>query len=213
MRVLVTATGAAKIGRFIAAMRAEALVQVEQAALALKPGVMSATPSADEEARLLSRGFGGSGVRGQAPTVGVFGTPEGGRFLREGGMVSLRTAIQQEPIGTGRQGDIVVAGFGDPERINAITGFSWQTRSRGVQGPTYPFNFAYVQAMENGGVVWDVVPRPGTKALEPEPGRFAFRMAKTLAPMRMFSGTLFMRRGEIATRVLAGLQRAAKALS
>jgi hypothetical protein len=210
MPIVLTATGRAKIDRFLTAIRQAASTAVLEAATALKPAVVAVTPSPEDEARMLSRGFGGSGIRGVQQSVGFFGTPDGGRFIREGSMVSLRAAIEREPVEAVLKGDVVTAGFGSPARINPITGFSWGTRRRGVQGPTLPFNGAYVQAMENGGLVWTVVPRAGTKALEPEPGRIAFRMLKTVGPQRMFRGTLFMRQSQIASRVGASLRAAAR---
>lgn len=146
-------------------------------------------PSPEVEARLLSRGAAEGGFGRQGPAGPNVGTPEGGRFLRES-MLSVQEAIATDPVITERTlgpAAIVVARTGNPTIINAKTGFFWRTRKRGIQGPTYPFNRAYVQALENGGAVWVVVPRSGTKALEPEPGVLARRMVKTLPPYQMYS--------------------------
>ena len=203
-----TAQGRAKLARFLVAVRQEASAAVGYAAVELKSAVADAAPSPEEEGRLLSEGVGVSGGG-----LAAFGTPEGGRFLRQGTMVSLREAIQSDPLESKAvTPDRFVAGFGSPTRINAKTGFSWQTRRRGIQGPTLPFNQAYVQALENGGVIWKVVPRPGTRILEPEPGRFAREMYKTLAPRRMFRGTLFLRQTRLKARMAAEIRQAARSI-
>jgi hypothetical protein len=141
-------------------------------------------PAPEVEGRLLSRGVA-EGGRLSGATIG---TPEGGRFLRES-FVSVQEAIATDPVITERTAGpatLVVARTGNPAIINAKTGFFWRTRKRGIQGPTYPFNRAYVQALENGGAVWVVVPRQGTRGLEPEPGVLAKRMVKTLPPYQMY---------------------------
>lgn len=209
--LVLTAKGQAKLTAFVAAVRAGAAGAVGFAAVEVKAAVVAATPSPEEEGRLLSQGTSEGNLGGAGFGVGVFGTTEGGRFLREGGMMPLREAIERDPIQSSARGGLVTAGFGSPTRINAITGFSWMTRKRGVQGPTLPFNAAYVQALENGGVIWVVVPRPGTKALEPEPGKIARRMVKTLAPQRMFRGTLFLRSTRLKAVMSDYIRRTARA--
>ena len=220
-----TPAGKAKIERFLARVQAAAQAFVTDTALRLREAVAAQAPSETEEAQMLSQGVDTrnavasgltqaqqrrnlSGSRDRA--VGLFGTPAGGRFLREEGMVSVRTAISEDKIDYAVDGDLAVAGTGSPERINQRTGFSWQTRSRGIQGPTYPFNYAYLQALEFGGLVWTVIPRPGTKALEPEPNRISFRMTKTLQPRRMYRGTLFASLPLIQTAFAGKMREAAR---
>lgn len=210
MPVALTAAGRRKIARFMTAVTKEARTSTVATAEALKPAVVTAAPSPEQEGIMLSQGVSQRNMGGLGFGLGLFGTPEGGRFIRQGSMVSLREAIAREPIAVRVTGDVIVAGFGSPARINEVTGFYWQTRRRGIMGPTLPFNGAYVQAVENGGLVWTVVPRPGTKALEPEPGRIAFRMLKTIAPQRMFRGTLFARRAQVLERTVAALRLAAR---
>ena len=162
---------------------------------------------------MLSRGVVEGGVKGRSLAglqfrQGFIGTPEGERFIRQGEQVSLREAIVTDPLRTTRRLDLMLAGIGDTKRINRLTGFFWNTRKRGIQGPTLPFNEAYVQAMEDGGLIWTVVPRPGTKGLEPEPGIVAQRMRKTVGPYRMFRGTLFSRQAGMRERLMAQIRSA-----
>lgn len=178
----------------------------------LRSEVAARAPSSEEEGRLLSRGVNTNQAGGIGFGLGLIGTPEGGRFIRQGEMISLREAIQTEPIKTVRRIDRMLAGIGDPDFINARTGFYWQTRSRGIQGPTLPFNRAYLQALENGGLVWIVVPRPENRRgrLEPEPGVTARSMVKTLPPQRMYRGTLFARQAEVRQRLGTAIRSAVR---
>jgi len=222
-----TAAGKAKVDRFLSRVQAAAEAFVVDTVIRLREDVIAQTPSETEEAQMLSQGTDARNAVGSGLTeaqqrrnlsgsrdraIGLLGTPEGGRFLRQEGMVSMRTAISEDPIDYQVLGDISFAGTGSPTRINARTGFSWQTRSRGIQGPTFPFNYAYLQALEFGGLVWTVIPRPGTKALEPEPKRISFRMLKTLQPRRMYRGTLFARQELVRTAFMGRLREAARAL-
>jgi hypothetical protein len=207
--VTLTATGRAKLTRVLTVAREAAQAASAFAAIDLKAAVSAAAPSEDEEARMLSAGVGTAGGG-----LASFGTPEGGRFLREGAMVSMREAIARDPLVTvPGTPDRVGVGFGNATAINAQTGFSWKTRKRGVQGPTLPFNEAYVQALENGGVIWVVVPRPGTKMLEPEEGRFARTLYKTLIPRRMYRGTLTMRQVGLKARMAAKVRAAVRGVA
>lgn len=137
---------------------------------------------------MLSRGVPTDWVFSRDRSAGpLIGTPEGGRFVRTTEL-SLREAIATDAIVVHRRSPTQVAvGTGSPEAINAKTGFRWNTRRRGLQGPTFPFNFAWVQAVEDGGAVWVVVPRAGNRFLEPEPGVLTNRMVKTVQPHRMFA--------------------------
>lgn len=133
-------------------------------------------PSPAVEAELLSKG---------QSDQGVVGTPDDGRFIKNG-MVPVQVAIASDPVDLEETADRVVASTGRPSRINLRTGFSWQTRRRGEQGPTLPFNGNLVQALEDGGT-WVVTPRPGTRSLEPQPNVFTQRVVKTLPPFRMYA--------------------------
>lgn len=202
-QIVLTPKGEAKLRAFV-----NATAQAAQSFLAFKMASLRSevalrAPSSEIEAQALSQGtVEGAPVKGRTIEqiqfqLGLVGTPDGGRFIRQGDQVSLREAIATDPVVTRRQLDVMTAGIGDASRINRLTGFYWNTRKRGIQGPTLPFNGAYVQAMEDGGVIWTVVPRPGTRALEPEPGVLAQQMRKTVGPYRMFRGTLFNRADEI----------------
>lgn len=201
----------------------QAVAEATQIALAremqtLRERVAERTPSSEEEAEILSRGVIEGAVKGRSIAdlqfrAGFVGTPEGGRFIRQGEQLSLREAILTDPILVTRQFDRMIAAIGNANRINLLTGFYWNTRKRGIQGPTLPFNQAYVQAMEDGGLVWTVVPRPGTKALEPEPGVLARRMRKTVGPYRMFKGALFAGQAGLSDRVRAGIRAAMRRVS
>lgn len=197
--IVLTPKGQAKIQAAIRAAAEAAQIGVARTMIELRAEVASRAPSSEEEARMLSRGVNTNMAGGLGFGIGVIGTPEGGRFIREGGMTSVREAIMEEPIKTMRIFDRMIGGIGSPEYINSRTGFSWLTRRRGIQGPTLPFNRAYVQALENGGLVWLVVPRPDNARgrLEPEPRITARAMLKTLPPQRMYRSTLYARQTAI----------------
>lgn len=174
-------------------------------ALAMRAAAAALAPSPDDEAKLLSMGRAAGGAfSGQ-----ILGTPEGGRFQRLGGQISLREAIATDPIQI-RRGLRVLVGTGAPATINARTGFFWQTRKRGLQGPTEPFNRAYVQAVENGGVVWTVVPRDSRRSLEPEDSVFVRTMTKTMPPFQMFRRAVAGRREAARARLRATVRKAAR---
>ncbi len=164
-------------------------------------------PAPAVEAQLLSEGFVTAGPAGNRGAGSVVGTPDDGRFIRQGDQVSLQEAIQTEPIiQTNQLETRIFVGTCSASRINARTGFYWNTRRRGIQGPTQPFNRAYVQAVESGGVVWTVIPRPGTVALEPEPGVIATAMAKTMRPYRMFAAARARAQAQMRSRVRRVMQ-------
>jgi hypothetical protein len=195
-----TPKGQQKLQAAINAAAQAAQIWAAREAQTLRAEAARRAPSAEEEAELLSRGV--------SPTSGVLGTPEGGRFVRQGGQTSLREAIATDPIRTRRQIDRITAGIGNVARINTLTGFYWGTRRRGIQGPTEPFNRAYLQAVENGGAIWVVVPRPDNRSgrLEPEPDRVTRQMIKTMPPFRMYSGALGANRSGMVTRLREAMQ-------
>jgi len=156
----------------------------------VKPEVMNRAPGPEEEARMLSAGK----IEGQGalafdpiglsaiPRFGEAGTPEGGRFLKEG-HGSIRNVIARDKIVMSRSGNKVYAKFGNTRWINQRTGFSWRTASGDVRN-TKPFNRKLIQSLEHGGT-WVVRPRT-SKFLHPEPGVYATQMRKTLPAIRMF---------------------------
>lgn len=212
-----TAAGQAKIQAAMRAAAEAAQIGLAREMQGLRTEVSLRAPSSDEEAVMLSEGIAQNLAGGNVFAGGYVGTPDGGRFIRQGDMVPIREAIYSEPIRTSRQIDRIFAGIGNPEWINARTGFSWDTRKRGVQGPTLPFNRAYVQTLENGGASWVVVPRPENRgprgipgSLEPEDGVLTRKMVKTLQPRRMYSSTLFARRTEVSRRLFSGIRNAVR---
>src|SRR6185295_18196799 len=175
--ITLTAKGLKKLQDAMQAAAEAAQIGLAREMQGLRAEVSLRAPSSDEEAVMLSEGIAQNIAGGNVFQGGYVGTPDGGRFMRLGQMVPIREAIYSEPIRTRRQLDRIVAGIGDPDWINARTGFSWDTRKRGVQGPTLPFNRAYVQALERGGASWVVVPRPDNRgprglsgSLEPDDG-------------------------------------------
>jgi len=181
--LLLTPKGRAKLAAVLSAAHAASATGLAREVRRNRGLAAANAPSPAEEARLLSTGVAAAG-RLEGVTVG---TDEGGRFIRGQGMTTIRDAIQIDPVVTWAANDQVFAGTGNPAAINARTGFFWNTRRRGIQGPTFPFNHALVQAFEDGGAVWIVVPRPGTRALEPEPGVLTHRMVKTVPPYLMYA--------------------------
>jgi hypothetical protein len=206
--LLLTPKGQRKIQAALQAAAQAAQIGVAREVQGLRAEAARRAPSSEDEARLLSRGVAQGNMGGLGFGLGIFGTPEGGRFLRQGGQVSLREAIVTEPIQTQRKFDRIVAGIGSPGRINARTGFYWATGRRGIQGPTEPFNRAYLQAVENGGLVWTVRPRPDNRRglLEPEPGRLTRQMLKTIPPFRMYSGAFGNRKAGIKERLIQAIR-------
>lgn len=187
--------------------------------LELRTEVSMRAPSSEQEAKLLSEGIVQNIAGGNVFSGGYVGTPDGGRFQRLGDQIPIREAIYTEPIRTSRSFDKLMAGIGNPEWINARTGFSWDTRKRGVQGPTFPFNRAYVQTLENGGASWVVVPRPDNVAarglpgaLEPEDGLLTRKMVKTLQPRRMYASALVARRGTVSRNIFEAVKKAVREL-
>lgn len=211
MPATLTPKGQAKVAAFLSAVK-----QTLEAGLTREVGAMRATaaslaPSPEQEGILISQGQPGEmdGAGGRStPGGGLVGTPEDGRFLRLAEQTSLREAISTDPVRVTSTGDTIMVGTGGTARINFLTGFYWMTRRRGLQGPSEPFNRAYVQAVETGGAVWVVVPRPPNKRLTPEPGITTKMMVKTMPPFQMYRRTPRLHRGGLqrvllATRVAA----------
>jgi hypothetical protein len=202
-----TAKGARKLElareRVLAAVQRGLRREVTRA----RAAAAAAAPSPEEEARLLSRGVTvGGNLSGQ-----TLGTPDGGRFLREG-MMPVQRAIATDAVVVETAGPIVMAATGSSAEINAKTGFFWRTRKRGIQGPTYPFNRNYLRALEDGGAVWVVVPRPGTKALEPEPTVIARRMVKTVPPFQMYQQARIGRDAEMRSKLSQDVRQSVRSL-
>lgn len=212
--LILTAKGIIKLGNFVGAVRQALQIGIAREIIDMRAVASGFAPSPGEEAELLSRGVPGSGPgqarAGAGIAAGIVGTPEGGRFIRQGVQVSLREAILTDRIMQTSSPDRVTAGTGNPAAINQKTGFFWQTRRRGIQGPTQPFNFAYLQAVEDGGVVWVVRPRSGTRGLEPEPGIITHTMVKTMPPFQMYRRARFMRRDLARQRLLVEVRAAAR---
>jgi hypothetical protein len=203
---VLTPKGRRKIDAVLGAVRQSLERGLAFELLEMRSVAAATAPNSEEEARLLSTGVAQGGVfSGQQ-----LGTPDRGRFLRQAGQVSLREAIATDPIVLRTEEGGVRAGTGNPAQINARTGFFWRTRRRGTQGPTEPFNLAYVQAVENGGVVWTVVPRDPQRLLEPEDSVLVRQMAKTMPPFQMFRRTLAARRGPARTRLAATVRKAVR---
>lgn len=183
---MLTARGEAKFRRWQEAIVHGSMDGASNAAEVINRAAAAIAPSPEEEAELLSAGEITGGKTSQGPGGGRRGIPGFGRFLRMAGMVPLKEAILEETPRVKLDGETAVASIGFAEQLNRKTGFFWNTKRRGIQGPTFPFNFAYVQALEYGGAIWVVTPRPGGHLLEPEPGLATPLMTKTLPPRRMY---------------------------
>ena len=214
-----TASGKRKLKQ----MESVAAAAIESAMVRTMPRykklLASFSPTATQEAQLLSEGqiFEGRYVS-RGPRKGelaanerMVGTPTGGRFLRGGGMVSVRQAIarSQVIVGPGRGGRITVTTARAAE-INDMTGFSWDTKHRGIQGPTWPYNHQLMQALEDGGV-WEVR-RQTQNLLNPEPGVYAGRMIKTLEPWGMYKKARVAIRDEMAANIKNDVAKALKGI-
>ncbi len=205
----ITAEGQAKLERVLANVNESLQRRLPLGVIRLRRLASRRAPSEEVEAQLLSQGQAVGGLF----TGTTIGDPEDGRFLRLGGDVSLREAIDTEPVTFLQRGLRTVVGVCSAARINEKTGFSWSTRSRGPQGPTRPFQGQYVQALENGGGVWRVVPRAGTRTLEPETGIFTPAMVKTLPPIGMFRQAVADGRAEVVEDITESVRAAARQAS
>lgn len=213
-RPKLTAQGKAKVKRVTAAIEQALREELERQAAAYKRLAARYAPSPGDEAQLLSEGVAaftfssGEGDRGFGPG-GVVGTPAGGRFQRILPMMPMRLAIELAPIQTTVAGSRVTVRTLEVRALNRVTGFSWATRRRGIQGPTLPFNRRYAEALNDGGT-WTV--RPRTRALlNPEPGVNTGLMVKTLQP----TGFLTRARAEVRrtapARIKAAVSKAMRA--
>jgi hypothetical protein len=214
-----TQQGKDKIGRAQKAVAAAVEASLQRTAANFKKRLAQFSPAPMEEAQLLSEGqvFESRTVtrgkrKGQFEvSTRVVGTPEGGRFLRRPPMMSLRRAIAASPVkitmtktGVGRF-NLEMARARD---LNLLTGFSWKTKRRGVQGPTLPFDRKWVQALEYGGV-WEVR-RRGAELLNPEDGVLAGRMIKTVEPWGMYRQAKLAVRAEAKADLKEALSQALK---
>jgi hypothetical protein len=200
--IKLTETGKRKIARaqkaVLRGMKAGLLATIPE----YKRRLARASPSATEEAQLLSVGEVTS-VR-SAAAGGIVGTPAGGRFQRRSPMMSLRNAIAESEVTTKTTGDRISVTTCRAAELNAKTGFSWRTRKRGIQGPTKPFYARYVQALNDGGV-WVVFPRTPA-LLNPQPGVLVTEITKTLQPRQMFQTA----RAGIRDKMRANVDKAVK---
>lgn len=196
-----TPKGRQKMAKILAAAIQGGQLGLQDSAATMRTTASMLAPSPDEEATLLSVGAPEGDFFGSA----TIGTPEGGRFLRAGTMVPVREAIVTDPILVERlSGNMVWASTGVPERINARTAFWWMTRRRGVQGPSYPYENRWLEALEEGGA-WDVVPR-GDWLLEPEPGVTATRMHKTVSPRHMYTRARVQHRAAARAAIIGAVR-------
>ncbi|MFA6006080.1 MAG: hypothetical protein WC775_06405 [Patescibacteria group bacterium] len=137
----------------------------------VKPEVKMRCPSEAEEAWLISM-----------DTQGV-GTPEGGRFLRDGsesqGMSAVQAVELEKPQVIGN-----MVTFGNIQNLNRRTVFSWYNRK--FEEIRTAATWIYMEILEWGGT-WTVRPQAGTKALHPEDGVFRSQMSKSIDPHLMFT--------------------------
>jgi hypothetical protein len=217
MSLRLTAIGRQKLERVQVAVREALEITLAREVIAARAIAASFAPSPDEEAALLSRGVAQGGLfAGKivgTPGDDSFVSKGSTRFMRLGTMLSLREAILTDPLATETTGARILVGTGASRRINARTGFFWRTRKRGVRGPSFPFNLAYVEAVENGGVYWRVVPRGPNTSLEPEPFVFTPEMIKTMKPFGMFRRARFQRAPAIRVAVGEAARGAARIAS
>lgn len=137
----------------------------------VKPEVKLRCPSEEEEAWLISM-----------DTQGV-GTPEGGRFLRDGteskGMSAIQAVDLEKPQVFGN-----IITFGNKKDLNNRTVFSWYNST--YEEIRTAATWIYMETLEWGGT-WTVRPQSGTKALYPEEGIFRSQMTKSIDPHLMFT--------------------------
>jgi len=201
-----TPAGQARLQKIVKRMTGDISTELKKAVVKVKNEVAALAPSPEEEAVMLSVGVAADGTAAGQET----GVPSGGRFFRDGKMIPIREAILRAPVTERIEGGVILLSSASAAWINARTGFSWHTKRRGLQGPTLPFNRAYVQTLENGGAVWVVIPRERDydsanlaaifgsggagkrsfttvkKGLNPAPGVYTSEMVKTLQPRGMF---------------------------
>ena len=200
-----TPAGRTKLRRFEERLQRAAVEASLRAADRLKRAAAAAAPNPEEEAELVSAGQAVDGNRsGQ-----IVGTPEFGRFQKINGEIPVQQAIAQEEPEINVTAGKVTFSIGMANAINQVTGFYWDTRNRGRRGPSRPFNRAFLQTLEDGGV-WYVTPR-GTgwryKSLEPEPGVFTQTMVKTLPPRKMYRNAYTGLRTQLREEAMAAMRR------
>lgn len=209
-RVEITASGKKKLKAIEAAVNGATERALRDGAREYKQVLAAAMPDDEEEAQLLSQGSALAFTRSktgrhQWRQRSRVGTPDGGRFLKIGGMLPLREAILVSSVTVTKTGPrtMTMTTARDAE-INARSGFFWETANRGVQGPTLPFNRNLMQAMNDGGV-WEVQPRT-TRLLNPEDGVVTPLMIKTLQPRRGRQ----VAQAEVVPKIHASIERRVK---
>jgi hypothetical protein len=137
----------------------------------VKPEVKMRCPSEEEERWLIS-----------TDTEGI-GTPEGGRFLRDGsesqGMPVIQAVELEKPQVFGN-----TVLFGSKRDLNRRTVFSWYNRK--FEEIRTAAAWIYMEILEWGGT-WTVRPQSGTPLLYPEDGVAMKQMSKSIDPHLMFT--------------------------
>jgi len=172
-----TRNGEAKIQRMIR-------VAVSAAKESLKHNVETSmlstvarrAPSLNEEKNIIIKDSGG---------LGEHYIEAGADTFIDADRIPLKKAIIEDHVDIEGE-DIIWARTGHKQEINEKTKFYYMRRKRagGIQ-VSYPYNFQYVETVENGGM-WRVVPR-GDWPLMPEYGITIDEMTKTVAAYGMYS--------------------------
>lgn len=139
------------------------------------------------EKEVLMRGVAWGGGAGTGMYIG---SEEGGRCI---GYRPLYNLIQEEKLYMRSEGDNVTVVEGiDPNVISAKARFRYRRRS-GAEFEANPFHGRYFDAVEDGGLVWNVEPRSDNRGhiLEPENGVFAQHMTKTVAAKHMVKSVVY----------------------
>jgi len=188
-----TNNGLKKIKRLQDVLRIEGEVSLKKSInLFVRPKTAKLAPSWRKEAEVVSKG---KIINGSKPGQTV-GTPDGRRFMKAAGLLSIKEAIMTEISFTIQKSKkSALVGFGKAFRMNRKIGFAWQTRE-GVRttqdaqaGPFW--SREYIQAWENRARSFTIEPRDryrttasGRKIqarLYPEKGVWALVMQKTIS--------------------------------
>ena len=118
-KAILTAQGKAKIRKAIRVAKSVSANALKYGIdTFVKEKIANYAPSAQAEAKILSRGMTAYGMRGLS---------SGNRFFKDD-FISVREAIIQQKAIIKKKGDKILAEFGNPEWINPRIGFYWLTK-------------------------------------------------------------------------------------
>lgn len=160
----------------------------------VKNKIVSSAPTPAEEEKELSQGM--------APGVGLVGTPQNGRFFKDGLQRYVQVALAEEPVNISISGDFIQAKYGNTRNINIKIGFSWDVKGS-RRSTLYRENSAWgnlIQMWEDGGSY--IVYARGNYDLNPQFGVYTPIMLKNISGRKMVKNS-YMSSREILKKNIA----------